>query len=116
MPSQKHSKTSTKLRVLSLIWTALVLLSACGTTVHVKEENFYTDKGPDGAVITHFFATDIKDISKPAWDSMREGMTCMSAQAIGDIKSEIEKLCTESSCDKQTVKAIEAALNRLEIK
>lgn len=53
-------------------------------------------------MITHFFSTESQDISKAAWDSIREGMTCMSPEAIGDIKGEIEKLCSKVTCTQVT--------------
>lgn len=101
----------TKLPKLLLISTVLVLTSCA---VPIKEENFYTDKGPDGAVETHFYSTDVRDLSKDAWDSIREGMTCMSGQAIADIKGEIEKLCTKTPCSKQVQAAREQALLALD--
>ncbi len=93
--------------------TALVLLNACA--VPIKEEDFYTDKGQNGAVLTHFFSTDIQDISKAAWDSMREGMTCLSAQGISDIKGEIEQLCTKTPCSEEVQKAKAQALVALDV-
>jgi hypothetical protein len=106
---------STNLLKLSLILTGLGALEGCG--IQIKEEDFYTDRGNDGAVETHFFATDVVDIGKPAWDSLREGMTCMSGQAISDIKTEIEELCTKTSCTAEVLTARQqalAALNRLQ--
>jgi PBP1b-binding outer membrane lipoprotein LpoB len=101
------------LQRLLLILMAVALLSACA--VPIKEEDFYTDKGPDGAVETHFFSTDITDIGKEAWDSMREGMTCMSGGAIADIKGEIEKLCTKTKCSEETAKAVKQAVRALRL-
>lgn len=90
----------------------LLLLSSCA--IPIQEENFYTDKGPDGAVETHFFSTDEVDIGKTAWDEMREGMTCMSGQAIADIKLEIEELCSKTSCNEQTLTQALAAVARVQ--
>jgi hypothetical protein len=75
--------------------TAL-LLSSCAT--EIVEQDFYTDRGEDGAVITHFFSDASSDISKQAWDSIREGMTCVSETGIGNLKTEIESLCSRVSC------------------
>lgn len=89
----------------------LGLLSSCAV-VPIEEEDFYTDKGANGAVETHFFSTDITDIGKAAWDSMREGMVCMSAQALSDIKGAIEQLCTKTVCDEQLVQTLRDAYAR----
>lgn len=78
---------------------ALLTLSACGS-VAIKEETFYTDAGDQGAVVSHFFSTDSSVMGRAAWDSIREGMTCMSPDAIGDIKKEIEQLCSKVDCTK----------------
>lgn len=99
-------------RLLPILMAA-ALLNSCA--VPIKEEDFYTDKGPDGAVETHFFSTDITDIGKSAWDSMREGMVCESAQAIADIKGEIEKLCTKTKCSEETTQALKQTVRALRL-
>lgn len=76
----------------------MVAQTLSGCAVPIKEETFYTDAGQDGAILSHFFSTDSSVIGKAAWDSIREGMTCMGPDAIGDIKAEIEKLCTKVAC------------------
>lgn len=81
---------------------ALLSLAICSCAVEVKEETFYTDAGDNGAIISHFYSSDSSVMGKAAWDSVREGMTCMGPQAIGDIKSEIEDLCSKQSCDEAT--------------
>jgi hypothetical protein len=92
----------------------ILALSSCATAV--KEEDFFTDRGNDGAVETHFFSSEIVDIGKAAWDSMREGMTCMSGQAIADIKLEIEELCSKTACDEVDQQTSEnTALNTSEM-
>jgi hypothetical protein len=107
------------LRILMLQLKLLPLLMAAGLlsscAVPILEEDFYTDKGPDGAVETHFFSTDVTDIGKSAWDSMREGMTCESGQAISDIKGEIEKLCTKTKCSEETTKALKETVRALRL-
>lgn len=77
------------------------LLSLAACSVPIKEETFYTDAGDQGAIISHFFSTDSSVIGKSAWDSVREGMTCMGPDAIGDLKAEIEQLCSKVSCSEQ---------------
>ena len=90
----------------------LVLFTGCA--IPIQEEDFYTDRGPDGAVETHYFSTDVTDIGQGAWDSIREGMTCMSGKAIADIKGEIEKLCTKTACSEQTKVALKRTLRALD--
>ena len=73
-----------------------LLSSAC--SVKIKDETFFIDAGESGAVTVNFLSTGSTIIDKAAWDSMREGMFCMSSDAIGDIKGEVEKLCSRTSC------------------
>jgi hypothetical protein len=65
-------------------------------------------------VLSHFYAPGYADIGKAAWDSMREGMVCMSAAALGDIKAEIEELCSKVPCNEQQVQALEMAFWRIQ--
>ncbi len=80
----------------------------------MKDENFYLDVGDQGAIEVHFLSTGSTLISKAQWDSIREGMFCMSAEAIGDFKSEIEQLCQETSCDQQAQFNIKQAFDHIE--
>lgn len=92
----------------------LILVLFTGCSVPIQEADFYTDRGPDGAVETHFFSTDITDIGKEAWDSMREGMTCMSGQDLANIKGAVQKLCTKTACSEQTKVALKRTLRALD--
>jgi hypothetical protein len=74
---------------------------------------FYTDEGSNGAFITHLFSTESSNIGVDAWNNIREGMSCLSATDIGSIKTELEQLCSEVSCNQPTIKALRAALARL---
>ena len=80
----------------------------------VNEESFYTLEGANGVVITHLFSTDVSSISLAAWNEISEGMTCMSAQAIADFKSELEKLCSEAPCNQQDVATVKSAFARIQ--
>ena len=86
---------------------ALGLLPNCA--VQIKEEDFYSDAGPDGAIISHFYDPSTSRIGKAAWDSMREGFVCVSPDAITDIKTEIEELCSKESCSEPVMNKIHAA-------
>ena len=91
-------------------------LSSCGTTqfpVTINEVTFYTDEGPQGAFISHLFSADSSNIGVAAWNNIREGMSCVSAQDVANIKAELEKLCSEAPCNQPSVKALRAALSRL---
>lgn len=91
-------------------------LSSCGTAqipVNIPNVTFYTDEGTNGAFITRFFSSDVSSIGKPAWDSIREGMSCISASDVGSIKAALEQLCSEAPCNEATIVAARSLLARL---
>lgn len=90
---------------------ALASLEACGT-VPIQEMNFYTDATPNGAIETHFYSTEVSYLGQAAWDALREGMTCESAQDFANWKSELEKLCSRVKCTEETQNLI-TALDRI---
>lgn len=102
-------------RSLSLALMGLALLGTCSCATAIKEESFYTDAGDDGAILSHFYSTDSSVIGKAAWDALRPGFTCMSPDTFGDIKSEIEKLCSKTPCSEQQQKELTHMLNFLDL-
>lgn len=93
---------------LSLFLMVQLNLSGCGS-VSIKEEDFYTDAHPNGAILSHFYDTTISYIGDAAWDQLREGMICISADTFGDLKTEIEQLCSDAKCDKSVQKKLAQA-------
>lgn len=47
------------------------------------------------------------------WMSAGQAVECTSSQSIGEIKAEIEKLCSKVSCDYQIQKTILDGLNKV---
>ena len=88
----------------------ILAISSCAT---LPEETFYADATPNGATVTHIYSTDVSYIGQAAWDNIREGMVCMSPQAVGDIKAFIEEVCSEVSCSEQTTQIMSKAYNRI---
>jgi hypothetical protein len=91
---------------------ATSLVSGCA--VQIKDEPLYVDEGALGAVEVHLFTPGSTDISESQWAALRFGMVCMSAQSFGDIKLEIESLCSKASCDEQTTQAMQNIIQILE--
>jgi hypothetical protein len=60
----------------------------------VQDETIYGDKGPLGATAVHTLSSQMTEIPKPAWDTMRVGMLCESAGTFADVKTAFEQLCT----------------------
>lgn len=84
---------------LSYIATVALVLSSCGQ-VTVKDEVMYGNKGMIGAVEFHTLTTGQKDISFEAWMQAlkTEPMICTSINAFGDVKEELEQLCSVCNC------------------
>lgn len=92
--------------MLCLLTVAMPTLSGCGH-VSVKDEILYFDEGPSGAHFKHFLTSEEGNLDKSSWDDIREGYVCMSSDAFGDFKKEIEQLCTKVKCDYTTLQALE---------
>lgn len=82
---------------------ALPLLS-CG--VPIKNERWFGDVGPGGAVWFETLTDAQGQVDKQTWDSMRVGMACTTTDTLSEIKSEIEKLCSATTCDYETVQSV----------
>lgn len=81
-----------------------LLTPSCATVIH--DVTFYVDAGPAGAVSVNFLTPGSKIILKSQWDTMREGMFCMDADSYGDFKSEIEELCSATTCTYEMIQAV----------
>lgn len=93
-----------KARLVNLFtMTALLLLSSC--TVQIKNQRWYGDEGPKGAVWFETLTDEKGHIDKQTWDIQRIGMACTDTDTFGEIKKEIEKLCSIGKhCRYQDVK------------
>lgn len=78
----------------------------CSCAVPIKNERWYGDEGLKGAVWFETLSDKSGEIDKLTWDAMRVGMACTSTDTLAEIKSEIEKLCSASSCDFEKVEKI----------
>lgn len=95
------------------IGMALVILSACGH-VEIKDQVWYGDKGPLGAKEFHTMTTYTQKIPKDDWDNMRFGMLCTNAQTFGEIKREIEVLCSNyKGCTYPDIKPVLERIDRI---
>lgn len=80
---------------------ALLLSSSCA--VPIKNERWYGDVGPKGAIWFETLSELSGSVSKEDWDQMRIGMACTTTDVVGEIKAEIEKLCSKTQCDYEKV-------------
>lgn len=71
--------------------------------------------GTQGATCFHTLKDVSRDIPQPAWDDVRFGMVCTSAQNLVDIKNWLEKLCSYSKdCDYSELKQLDKLFKNAE--
>ena len=112
----------------------LLNLTSC-EQVPVRDETIYALKGiakcpvpttGGGALLAHTLTAQELDLSEAQWEATvwgimatKKAVVCMSTDALGDFKSDIEKLCSEGNyCSYQTqtqVQALSMKLRRLEL-
>lgn len=113
-------------RLVILFTTMAVLptlISCQGAPVEIKDQLWYHDKGPLGAVRFHSMNNLSLKIPKNVWDSLdtkanpdaRYGMYCTSAATVGEIKKELELLCSYYGyCEYPDFVQAKAFLDRME--
>lgn len=68
------------------------LLSSC-STVEVKDTEWCSDLGIQGAYCFNTLSTDSREVAKEEWDKERVGMLCTSSDDFAEWKAVILKLC-----------------------
>lgn len=103
----------------TLFTICLLVLSACGAHIKVKDTIAYGDKGKFGSTGVHTLCDLIKCppilLDKTEWDAKRIGMICVAGDWFADMQANIDKLCARSpkTCDYEEVKVGRAALRRV---
>lgn len=106
---------------LSLITTALLLSTSCAH-VPIKDEQFCAViPGGLGATCDNVFTAHQIILTEPEWQALQaewashgQATECTQASTIGDIKAEIEKLCSEVDCDYPTQQKIIKGLSKVQ--
>jgi hypothetical protein len=102
---------------------AVLLLNAC--SVKIKDEQFCAPiPGHLGAVCDNFLTANQIILDEAAWQDLQNtwasagfATECTSSSTLGDIKSEIEKLCSVAKCTyatKAKVAAVVSAISRMQ--
>ena len=104
-----------------------------GCAVAVLDEQFCspipglpteTDPYPEplGAACDNFLTSAPLTLTRQEWYQMQESwiaegqaVECTKSSTLGDIKGEIEKLCSRTKCDYNTKKAISEGLTKLSV-
>lgn len=74
-----------------------------------------------GAVCDNFLSSNQLILNKTEWDSLQlqwistgQAVECTTSRTIGDIKGEIEKLCSVVACDYEVKTKVLSGLKKLE--
>lgn len=97
----------------------LLLLNSCATTVH--DAPFCSPiPGGYGAVCDNLFAKNPETLSEAewearilSWESKGWALECTESDAVGNLKKEIELLCSKTPCNEDTVSAIQVVVQVL---
>lgn len=121
MQSKKRFKlTPTPIVLLFILTALLVLVSGCA--VHVKDMQFCSPiPGNLGAVCDNFLSSNQLILDQAGWAALQakwalagNAVECTTSQTLGDIKSEIEKLCSVARCDYRIQQKVIQGLNKLQ--
>lgn len=120
MQLNKPLKITKQLNLLLCILTVQLILSSC--TVHITDEPFCAlIPFNNGAVCDNLLTSNPETLNQDQWvERQSEWMSngwaveCTTSHAIGDIKAEIEKLCSKTKCDYDTQKAITEGLAKVQ--
>lgn len=100
--------------------TAAFTLSSCAVKINDYE---FCSPLPNslGAVCDNFLTANQKILSEEEWQAKQadwiaagEAVECTQSKTIGDIKGEIEKLCSVSRCHYETKRAIIDGLSKIQ--
>ena len=98
---------------------AAPLLFSCSIPIH--DEQFCSPiPGGLGAVCDNFLTSNQLILSQDQWNALQnkwiasgQAVECTTSKTVGDIKAEIEELCSRVSCDDLTQTAILNGLNKI---
>ena len=122
MQSKRPLKITSWLSRLSSTTTAALLLSNGGCAVQIADFQACSPiPGGFGAVCDNFLTKNPETLTQDQWNQLQstwisqgEAVECVTSTSIGNIKKEIEKLCSETKCDYPTQSAIIEGLNKIE--
>lgn len=119
----------TQIRVLTMMTVLLLLFaSGCATVIHDNThcalipsvQNGVLHPGGGGATCDGFLSSHQQILGEDDWQALMlswekagQAVECTTSGAIGDLKKEIEELCSRSPCDAVTTQKIIFAVNRV---
>ena len=100
---------------------AALLLSSCATTIHDARICSLIPVPPYGASCDNFLTHEQQILDEPGWEALKaqwnaEGsaVACTTSRSIGELKAEIEKLCSTSPCNAEQKQKLLEALSTIQ--
>jgi len=99
----------------------LLLCSSCA--VPIRDQMFCAEiPGGLGAVCDGFLTSNQEILNQAQWDARKalwihdgNAVECTTSNSVGNLKAEIEELCSKTACDYATLKsAIDNALDKIQ--
>ena len=103
-----------------LLMTVLPFLSSCA--VQINDEQFCSPiPGGNGAICDNFLTSNQMILSEADWQALQaswinsgNAVECTTSKTVGDIKKELEQLCSVAKCDDVAQKKIVDGLNKIQ--
>lgn len=111
-----------KLKALWFTMMGALLLAANGCAVPIHDEQFCSPvPGNLGAVCDNFLTSNQLILTEAEWVALQaqwqasgQATECTTSQTVGDIKAEIEKLCSVYPCDTPTQTLLIRGLKKIQ--
>lgn len=111
------------MRTLKVLWFILMvpsLLTSCAVAIY--DEQFCSPiPGGLGAVCDNFLTSNQQILTPDEWNALQskwvaagEATECTESKTLGDIKAEIEELCSKTPCNYEVQQAITKGLEKIQ--
>jgi len=98
----------------------IFLLQGCATAI-VDYEFCSPLPGGLGSICDHFLTAHQEILTEEQWVALQaqwlsqgQATECTTANALGDLKKEIEELCSKTRCSYEAVQIITSGLNKIQ--
>lgn len=106
---------------LSFILMALTTLTASGCAIQIHDFQYCSPiPGAIGAVCDNFLTDNQLILDEAQWLALQaqwmaqgQSVECTTSQTVGDLKAEIEKLCSVTRCTYKTRQQVRQIVSRL---
>lgn len=102
--------------------TAVLLLLPSGCATTIKDSQWCSPPpGHIGAACDWFLHSDQQILTESQWEALQESwaakgdaLECTTSTSLGDIKAELEQLCSKTACTYEQVSQLKIAIQNIE--